>query len=172
MVGSENPVKLEATREAFLKYFSDVKIEGVKVPSGVPDQPLNEDTFRGAENRVEELKRINEARGLNADFFVGIEGGVIELYSVWFGFGVACVMDKSGKKSFGTSSLFPLPEKFLKPVLEGKELGEVVDEYTGRKNIKKNEGAIGILTRGVITRKDLYVPAVISALIPHITELY
>ena len=41
-----------------------------------------------------------------------------------------------------------------------------MDEIFGKKNSKQQEGAIGILTDGVIDRTKLYTPAVIAALIP------
>jgi len=50
LVGSKNPVKIESVKEAFEKYFSNVDVQGVEVSSGVSDQPVNEDTFRGAKN--------------------------------------------------------------------------------------------------------------------------
>jgi non-canonical (house-cleaning) NTP pyrophosphatase len=38
-----------------------------------------------------------------------------------------------------------------------------MDELTKRENTKQKEGAIGILTKGVIDRKSLYVPAIVCA---------
>ena len=38
------------------KYFENVEIEGVSVSSDVPDQPVNEEIFKGAKNRVKNLK--------------------------------------------------------------------------------------------------------------------
>ena len=55
-VGSNNPVKLEATRRAFQSVFSNrtVAVVGVGAASGVPDQPMgDEETKRGAQNRAE-----------------------------------------------------------------------------------------------------------------------
>ncbi len=72
LVGSRNPVKLEAAKEAFSKYFDAVEVVGISVNSKVSNQPVEDETFAGARNRAFELKRINEARELKAEFFVGI----------------------------------------------------------------------------------------------------
>jgi non-canonical (house-cleaning) NTP pyrophosphatase len=76
-VASMNPVKLSATRiRRFMKAFPGQRrsqVEGVRgCSSGVADQPkTDEETLTGAENRARTL-----ADGSNADFCVGIEGGI------------------------------------------------------------------------------------------------
>lgn len=170
LVGSKNPVKIEATQEAFEKFFSDIEIIGISVPSNVADQPVNKETFDGAENRANELKRINNDENLEAEFFVGIEGGIIETYGNWFGLGCMCILDKFGNNSFGTSPHFPLPKQMVDEMLNGKELGHIMDESTGDNNTKQKQGAIGIFTNGVMSRKELYVSGLISAIIPFINK--
>ena len=44
LVGSQNPVKIEATKEAFLKYFEKVEVMGIEVDSKVSSQPIGEET--------------------------------------------------------------------------------------------------------------------------------
>jgi len=78
IVGSLNPVKIKAAKEAFSRYFQNVEVIGVKVKSGVSEQPIGDETFRGAENRALRLKEL--VQNPNAHFFVGLEGGVIKLY--------------------------------------------------------------------------------------------
>ncbi|MGH7203614.1 MAG: DUF84 family protein [Candidatus Levyibacteriota bacterium] len=49
-VGSENPVKIAAVKEAFEKVFPEqqFQIKGVAVQSGVSDQPMNdEESIKG-----------------------------------------------------------------------------------------------------------------------------
>ena len=88
-------MKVEATKEAFSKYFDDdVEVVGIEVSSNVSNQPIEDETFKGAENRAVTLKKLNEERNLNARFFVGIESGIKNLFRRWFAFGVMCVMDR------------------------------------------------------------------------------
>ncbi|HIE41445.1 MAG TPA: inosine/xanthosine triphosphatase [Candidatus Aenigmarchaeota archaeon] len=170
LVGSQNPVKIEAVKEAFSKYFNQIEVIGFKVNSNVSDQPIGEETFEGAKNRALELKKINEEKNLCAKFFVGIEGGIIKLYSKWFAFGAMCIIDDKGRISFGTSSQFELPESISKHLLNGVELGDVIDKITGEHNTKQKSGTIGFFTKGVIDRKNLYVRGLVVALIPFINK--
>jgi inosine/xanthosine triphosphatase len=166
LVGSENPVKLEAVKESFQKYYDDVEVIGIKVPSGVPHQPINDETLRGAENRAEILKELNTRDKLEADFFIGVEGGIVKKHRRWFAFGGMCLIDNEGRKSFGTSAHFQLPEKVVKRLLNREELGFVMDDIMNQQNTKQKMGAIGFFTLGVMNRKDLYIPGIISALVP------
>ncbi|HEX2960308.1 MAG TPA: inosine/xanthosine triphosphatase [Ignavibacteriales bacterium] len=166
LVGSGNPVKVNAVKDSFSKYFKNVEVKSFATASGVSDQPFGEDTFTGARNRAMELTLINRRENLGADFFVGIEGGVLNYFSRWFGFGVMCVMDGNGKTGFGTSPHFELPQVVVEELHAGKELGIVMDELTGKMNTKYHNGAIGFFTNGVMDRKDLYVHGMIVALAP------
>lgn len=173
LVGSGNPVKVNAVKDSFSKYFENVEVKSFPTGSGVPDQPFGEDTFTGAKNRALELVEINRKNNLNADYFVGIEGGVLNYFSRWFGFGVMCVVDKAGKTGFGTSPHFELPQAVVDELHNGKELGIVMDELTGKMNTKYHNGAIGFFTNGVMDRKDLYIQGMIVALAPFLhSELF
>ena len=166
LVGSKNPVKLNAVEEAFSLYFDSLEIVGLSVNSDVPDQPINEETYVGAENRANHLRQINIKQSLNAEYFVGIEGGIQQTYNKWFAFGCMCIINKSGKISFGTSAHFELPEVVIKQLLDRKELGHVMDDIMKQENTKQRGGAISFFTNGKMNRKELYIPGLISALIP------
>jgi inosine/xanthosine triphosphatase len=173
LVGSENPVKIEAAKEVFSKYFGQISVTGVKVSSKVPIQPIDEEMLEGAKNRALELKKLNEEKSLGADFFVGIEGGITKLYSKWFASGVGCVIDNQGRIGYGISPYFELPGRIVEQLLSGSELGEVMEEISGKNNIRQKEGAIGMLSKGVMDRKALYIHCLISALVPFLNkELY
>ncbi|NPV50534.1 MAG: inosine/xanthosine triphosphatase [Candidatus Methanofastidiosum sp.] len=170
LVGSKNPVKIDAVKEAFSSYFKDIEVEGVEVGSSVPDQPIDEETFEGAEHRAKVIKKLNEKANIGASYFVGIEGGVINIYSKWFGIGVVCIIDEKDNLGFGTSPMFELWGDAIEEVLDGKELGDVMAEVTGDSEVKRKGGAVGYLTDGVVVRKDLYTSALKVALIPLMKE--
>ena len=113
---------------------------------------------------------VDKERKLDAEFFVGIEGGIINRHSKWFSFGAMCVMDRNRREGFGCSPHFELPEGIITELLNGSELGEVTDKITGQKNSKLGSGTIGFLTRGIMDRANLYVPGIITALVPHLNE--
>lgn len=170
LVGSKNPVKIDAVKEAFSKYFNNVEVIGMKVSSNVSNQPINNETFEGAKNRALELKRINREQNIGAKFFVGIEGGIAKMYSRWLAFGAICIIDNKGRIGFGTSPHFELPEKVTKHLLNGIELGDVMDRILGERNTKQKSGAIGFFTKGIMDRKNLYVHGLIVALVPFINK--
>lgn len=170
LVGSKNPVKIEATREAFSCYYKDIDVEGIEVNSSVPTQPIDEETFEGAEHRAKVLKILNEKARINASFFVGIEGGIINIYSKWFGIGAVCIMDDKGNSGFGVSPMFEIWSDAIDELLDGSELGDVMAEITGDIDIKRKGGAIGFLTEGVVERKELYVSALKLAMVPFLKK--
>ncbi|MCP5064784.1 MAG: DUF84 family protein [Ignavibacteriae bacterium] len=156
--------------EAFSLYFNNSIVLGLSVESNVPPQPINNHTFEGAKNRALELQKINIQENLDALFFVGIEGGIQETYGKWFAFGCMCIIDKFGKSSFGTSAHFELPQSVTTRLLNGEELGFVMDEIMNDENTKQKGGAISFFTNGEMNRKELYIPGIISALIPFLHE--
>ena len=172
LVGSRNPIKVAAVREAFAPYFPEPEVIGLAVSTGVSVQPRDDETFRGAENRAAALKALNATQQLNADFFVGLEGGITHVVQRWFAFGVVCIMDTRGRKAYGTPPFFELPRSVIDELLQGRanELGEVMDALIGERNTKEKQGSVGYFTRGVMTRKAYYVAGVTAALIPFLNE--
>ena len=65
LIGTKNQGKIMGAKIALEKYFKDVEIEGVKVPSNVPEQPLNLQTYQGARNRVDNLIEYAKNNNLN-----------------------------------------------------------------------------------------------------------
>jgi len=164
VIASQNPVKLQAVREGFQRMFPQVQFEyrSVSTPSGVSDQPFSdEETQQGAYNRAIGAARLEP----QADFWVGIEGGVeddgreITAYAWIF----VLTPGMTGKSRTGT---FFLPHQVASLIRQGKELGEADDIVFGRSNSKQENGAIGLLTGDVIDRQQLYEHAVILALVP------
>jgi inosine/xanthosine triphosphatase len=164
IVASLNPVKIQATLLGFQRMFPGELIEtrGISVVSGVSRQPLSDDeTFQGAVTRARQATRLNP----QADFWIGIEGGIqpIEKDISAFAWVFVCSKNQSGK---GRSSAFFLPDKIAQLIRQGYELGDADDVVFGRQNSKQENGAVGLLTGDVIDRVALYEQAVIMALIP------
>ena len=170
LVGSQNRVKLEAAQEVFSKYFGEVEVVGVEVGGGVSSQPVARETFEGARNRALGLRRINDEQRLDAKFFVGVEGGILELFSRWFALSVMCVMDDMGRTGYGTSPMFELPDVIAQQLLDGSELGDVVDSLTGKQDMKENQGAAGYFSKGIMDRKRICIDGLVAALVPFLNE--
>lgn len=169
IVASSNPVKIQAVFEAFQEAFptKELIIDNINTPSGVSDQPTsNAETLEGAINRA----RHAQASLPNADYWVGVEGGVEEEFGCMNSFAWVCIKDS---KTFGKarSGTFFLPEPIAALIRQGKELGDADDIIFQQRNSKQCAGAVGLLTKGLIDRTALYKHAVILALIPFLTTI-
>lgn len=171
IVGSKNPVKISCTEAAFHQAFQgSFLVEGLNVSSDVADQPYgDEETYQGAFNRAKNSKNVFP----EADFWVGIEGGVDLVDSEMQAFAWVVILDANEKIGKAKTSTFFLPKAIVELVEAGMELGKADDKVFERSNSKQENGAVGILTNGAIDRKEYYQQAVVLALIPFLKkELY
>lgn len=171
IVASKNPVKINSAQIGFSAMLPNEKIvtEGSAAPSGVSDQPMtNEETLKGAKNRANHVKH----EIADADFWVGIEGGIEETGDGMEAFAWVVILSKDQEGQSRTSTFY-LPAKVRELVLEGIELGHANDRVFGKTNSKQKGGAVGSLTNGLLGRTEYYVQAVTLALIPFINrEIY
>ena len=161
-VGSTNPVKIQATKDAFKTLWSKKKwvTEGISVHSGVSDQPMSDkESIKGATSRAKKA-----LKALNADFGVGFEGGLQKIGECWFDCGWAVVVNKNGKKGIASTVRIETPVKLVKLIHQGKELGEANDLYFKKENSKQEQGHFGLMTNGAITRTQGYRDGLIMAL--------
>jgi len=170
IIASKNPVKINAVKIGFEKVFPSEKFEfeGVSVPSGVTDQPMNnKDTLTGAVNRADNAKTQLQ----KADFWVGIEGGLERHNGEMEAFAWVVIKSREidGKARTGT---FFLPQKIVELIDAGKELGEADDIVFGQVNSKQKNGIVGFLTGNLIVRTRYYSEAIILALIPFKNSRY
>lgn len=163
LMGTQNPGKLQGAKEAFEEYFDDVEVEGIKVDSGVGDQPQNIQIYMGAHARA--LGAMYNARSQmkNYDYYVAIESGITNFLGKWEIVNVAVILDNEGKEYFGTSAGFPVPEKYVQDVLD-TDLGQVMDRIFNESELGKGKGGIGMLTKDVVTRIGLTKEAFVMAL--------
>jgi len=164
-VGSENPVKINCVAEAVKAFWPEVSAVGVGTDSGVSAQPDSDhEMLAGALNRARQaLEKTPEA-----NFGVGLEGGTLDAEDGMWAYAWIVVVDRAGHVGKGQSGRFLLPAAIAQMVRDGVELGEADDRFFGRSNSKQQDGAIGILSDGVVTRMDLYQPAVVFALLPFV----
>ncbi|MGB0840310.1 MAG: inosine/xanthosine triphosphatase [Chitinophagales bacterium] len=167
VVGSKNPVKVAAVQTAFQTIFptTTFQVEGLSSASGVSDQPVGDDeTYQGAINRVVNVQNTRP----EADFWVGLEGGITDNSKGMEAFAWFYILNRSGQIGKARSGGFYLPEQVAHLVRQGIELGVADDQIFGISNSKHQTGAVGLLTKNVITRKSLYVHGLCLALIPFI----
>lgn len=165
-MASTNPVKVKAVENGFKKVFPQQTIEFIttSVSSNVADQPMSDsETLSGAKNRA--LNAKNEVK--SSDYWVGVEGGLEYVNNELSSFSWVFVTSSSSRGQAKTGTYF-LPDEVARLIKEGKELGEANDILFEKTNSKQGEGAVGIFTKGIINRIELYEEAVVLALIPFI----
>ena len=167
LIGTKNPGKIEGAKQAFERYFEDIQIEGISVNSEVNDQPINEEIFQGAKNRVKNLKDYANKNNIKADFYISSEAGITDLLGEWIDINAAVIESSDGYQSVGISQGFPIPDKYINEIKE-TELGKVMDKIFSGEQLGKGKGGISFLTKNEITRIDLTRNAFIMALTRHI----
>lgn len=166
IVASKNPIKLASAQQAFETCFPDVTVElvAVEVSSGVSEQPMSgEETMQGA------LNRAVSAAHSDADYSVGIEGGMsfYTLNDREYGIEVCwvCVHDcKTGKHEIATGPGFPVFPNIIGLMHQGLNLTDAMQKEYGLTNLGQKNGYIGWLSNDAITRQSSNYEAVLLAL--------
>ena len=159
-VGTRNPAKIEAVQRAVARIWPEAEVISVDVPSGVSRQPLtDEEAIRGAMNRA---SRCRESA--DADLGIGLEGCTVDTDRGMFLSGWVAASDRSGAVGLGSGGRLLLPDSIADEVRSGRELGPVMDGVAGMENTKQGEGAVGILTGGLVPRADAFERSVLFAL--------
>jgi len=166
IVGSKNPNKVEAVREAFgsFKEFRDIEIVSLSADSGVGEQPKTmEDTVNGAMNRARNAF-------IDCDLSVGIESGIFKVPNTKSGYmdSTICALFDGKNYHLGGSPTFEYPKSMVDLVLnEGHDISQAAKKIglTNNSDVGDAEGIIGILSNGVLDRKSYTKPAVITAII-------
>lgn len=162
-VGSQNPVKVAAVRSVMERVYGEVRITAVDVPSGVPPQPFGEQTHRGSINRA------RAALG-GHDMAVGIEAGVFEMLDGLYDIQHCSIVSRDGRVTYGQGSGFRYPDAIADLVRGGMTVGDAVHSVYGDTDIGKKQGAIGLLSKGLLDRKGLTEQSVIAAMVPRLWD--
>lgn len=166
VVGSTNAVKVAAVREIVPQYefLSGADIASMDVSSGISEQPKSlEETMTGAMNRARQA--FQDCR-----FSIGIEDGLMRIPHTKTGFMNVCVcaIYDGSQFHFGLSSAFEYPKEVARLVVEeGLDINQAFlrTGLTAHPRVGSAEGAIGVLTKGRLPRKEYTKQAVQMALI-------
>lgn len=167
VVGSKNPVKLNATRNILDKIYDDLEVTAIEAESEVPDQPFGLDqTIKGAINRAE------NAFSEEYDLSVGIESGLMEIPNSITGYIDLqwCAIFDGEKITLGVSSGFEYPPNVIKEVLNGVEVGDVMDRVTGIEDLGQKKGAVSHLSHDMLDRTENTEQCVLTAMIPRMND--
>jgi inosine/xanthosine triphosphatase len=176
-VGSTRRPKLDGVRDALVELANlnrdaEFEVLGIEAPSGVRDTPLSRvEMMAGARNRAEYLRKAAREKKESWTYCVGVEGGleIVEENGVRWVFleNWAYVLDQDGRGSFGQSGAVAVPQPLAASVVDkGVELAQAVDAFAGTHGVRDAQGAWGVLTRDIVTRREAFRLAVINAFAP------
>lgn len=166
-VGSKNKAKIEAVEEILKEYshLADAAVEGCDVKSNVPDQPKSiDETIHGAMNRAR-----NAFASKDCDYSIGLESGLMKIPETKTGYMDVCACAIYDGKEFhlGLSSAWEFPAIFDPILNNDMDMARAVNHagLTNNPSIGAAEGAIGIVTKGKLDRKEYTKQALRMALI-------
>lgn len=165
IVGSEKKPKVQAVTQAFAVAFPSEKIEVHSVPtnSAVSSHPTSaEESIAGAFNRIKHAQQLV----LDADYYVGVEGGLLQIEDHAWELSYVVVMDSNGKSSTGLSAGIEMRGKILDSIRNGIELNDILDLDYGFKSSGNANGFYGLTTNDLVTRQSATEQAVLFALAP------
>jgi inosine/xanthosine triphosphatase len=173
-IGTTRAPKIEGIKAgvAGCPYFAGIEVEYLphSVESDISAMPITvEEVMLGSENRARNLKKA----GIEADYYVGIEGGTTRFGDKAYLFGNVYVMDASGKGSHGFSPMVEVPALVDRKLYEdGLELGPVMSELAGVTEINSQNGSMGAWTEDMFTRADEFSAAFRAAIAPFYNAYY
>lgn len=152
-IGTTNKAKVGAVLSVMTKHFHDIlTFEHISVDSGVSAQPMStEETRNGAINRSK-----NVLAQTNANLAFGLEGGVTMIGDVMYLCNWGALALENGIVFTAAGAQIPLPKEIADQLLAGRELGPVMDDLVHQLDTRQNIGAIGVLTDGMMDRKEMF----------------
>jgi len=176
-LGSDRAAKIMAVRASVARIASidsawaEANVVARPVTTNIPAMPLNDwQLMQGARERALAVRDSLRSRRIEADIYVGLEGGFhsISIESEWHTFLRGWAYATDGEKgSFGAAPSISVPPAIVKSVIEGRrELGLVIDEVSGGRDVRSRQGAWGVLSRDLVTRSLSFELALIAAFAP------
>lgn len=170
LIATKNQGKIEGAKRALLHYFDKIEIRGIPVASNVSEQPVNDEIYNGAKNRVKNLKTYAQENEIEADLYLSIESGIQNALGRWMITNIAVIEDNNDFESYGTSPSFPVPNRLVQDIID-TDLSQVMNKIFIKDDERHNKGGgIQLLTHDVISRIDLTESAFIMALTEYIND--
>ena len=176
-LGSDRAAKIMAVRASVARVavvdpdWANANVVARRVETNIPAMPLTDwQLMQGARERALAARDSLRSRRLEADLYVGLEGGFhsISIEGEWHTFLRGWAYATDGEQgAFGAAPSISVPPYIVKRVVEGRsELGTVMDEVTGGRDIRSKQGAWGVLSRDLVTRSMSFELALIAAFAP------
>ncbi len=172
-VGSVNPLKVAAVREAFTRVWPDRpwRVTGVEVNSDGSDQPLRDpDCIAEARNRAR-----TALTALDAEYGVGLYAELHRIGEHWFDTGWVVVVAADGTESIGSTIQMPAPPQMMEIVEQvTEELDDDDADATGGPAApgmaaggfsESSESHADLMSHRAVVPTSGYTDGVVSALV-------
>jgi inosine/xanthosine triphosphatase len=152
-IGTKNKAKIAAVQGGFADLLKEeVQYVSFKTKSGVSEQPFSdEETIKGAINRASAVLDLS-----GGDIGIGLEGGVVQTEFGLFLCNWGALAEKGKEPIIAGGARILLPDTIASRLLNGEELGPVMDDYCKSEGIRHHEGAMGIFTNGAVKRDEMF----------------
>ncbi len=175
-IASTRGPKVEAAKaflpkvQQYLTQDPSIEYHLYDIDGGIVMPRTVQQLMTGAYERVVRLQKRLEEERKTASYIIGMEGGfhAVEFTGRRNVFLQSWAYVSNGKEGyFGSSGNVLVPEKIAHEVMgRGRDLGEVIDEFTRRTDIRSNQGTWGVLTRDLLARQQSFEIALIAAFAP------
>ena len=171
-IGTLNKAKNEAVQRVITKIWPEAEYFPIKTNSQIREQPLtDEEGIEGAINRANHALQLTP----QADYAVGLEGTVDTNKYGMFLSGWVAIINRNGEVGIGCSGKVLMPKYLSSRIIEGGELGPIVQELLNDTNneVRHSSGTNGLLTNNLYTRIDEFETATLCALAKFVSsEIY
>jgi non-canonical (house-cleaning) NTP pyrophosphatase len=159
---SESLIKISLVKDVISHFFPNDEIEYISLAleKDGPEPFGDEEIIKQAtESIAQAISQISDA-----SFYIGMEGGMVDIDNRMVEIAKAVIQDNEGNVSISNCTTFDVPPAIAKNVRKGADFAESVDLFFKTKGTKLGGGYFSILTAGLVTKKDHYTQAVASAL--------
>lgn len=145
-IATTSAEKIEGIIKAVSRFYnlelSEIEIYSMSVESGVPSQPFGEETYEGALNRVNSIRKKFKVM----DLYISCEAGIEKNFKQYFNVQVVCIFESKSQsyfwgKSFGWSipseDIEFIKNSTLDKYLRGKGLN-AIEELLGTSNSRSS----------------------------------
>lgn len=138
-IATASAEKIKGIKEGISRFYhleqTEVELYSKSTESGVPRQPFGDETYEGAINRVNGIKK--EFPGM--DLYVSCEAGIENAFGQYFNVQIVCIFETRSQMYFwGKSSGWSIPAEDIEIIKIN-----TLDTYLRRKGISCIEELLG-----------------------------
>ena len=131
--------KIDGIKETFSRFYhleqSEIEFYSMSVESGVPRQPFGNETYAGALNRVNAIRK----KIPDMDFYISCEAGIENAFGNYFNVQVVCIFETKSQMYFwGKSAGWSIPSEDIEIIKR-----VTLDTYLREKGITSIEELLG-----------------------------